>query len=711
MAGPETPTASHRGEDAAAVPGHSGGSGHINENTPSARLVLEVLKRSIPLGLAAVAQMSISVVLVAMVGKMVGDTELGATSLACGLLNATAFSFAAGFSGALETVLSHSYGRDPTSKLYGVYGQRMSLMLLIIAAIVGPILAFSDSVLLAIGQNAQVAHFTGQFCRASLFGVYSVMVLEMMRRYFACQHLNSQLSINLIVGAVSFPFVLWACIKVFGFIGSAVAWVILMNCMPGSLLVYLVATGKYKKTWGGWEPTALTNWGPLLRLAFPSMAMMMSEWMSLEVNLIIAGYAPTDELAAFSIVYQCSGILWSMASGIFIEAAVLVGSALGQGKPRFARRCALLCIGLAMACAVVNLTLVALFQYHIPALFTDNAIVHALFRRMLRYFAVYHFFDCVQSSMMGVLRGCGLQSLGALTIALVYSVVGVPLGAVVFFTTSMGVEALWLGPSIGVSVVGFPLYCYLFLYHIKWDELQPRTDEIPSLNTSMDERSMRAYTTTPPPSVPSSDSELQRMDSEYESHRDGGSARRHRSGTPGIGPRPDQGGRHMSNPASPTSGVHDNASFTSLNTFYIPQRSILSAPPFFASSPNPSEAHPPAILAGSVPEAGASASLPQLKLTPAQHDSAVLSPLQRGPLGSSADAGSGGHSGSAPPPPPPLSDSGVTSPALRNTRPRSASSSSSSTASRTSAPHRGPRTNRPNSSSSSGRSRDGTYRT
>lgn len=295
-------------EVAAGMPAPRSSSHAIDENTPTRTLVLEVLRRSFPLGLAAVAQISIETVLVAMVGKMVGDTELGATTLASGLLNATAFSFSAGFCGALETVLSHSFGRDPNSKLYGIYGQRMALMLLIIAALVGPIMTFSDSLLIAIGQNVDVAHYTGRFCRVALFSVYFVMLLEMMRRYFACQHLNTQLSVNLLAGAASFPFVLWTCIKLFGFAGAAIAWALLMFCMPASLLVYLFVTGKYKRTWGGWEPTALMNWGPLLKLALPSMAMMLSEWMSLEINLIIAGYASTNELAAFSIVYQCSGI-------------------------------------------------------------------------------------------------------------------------------------------------------------------------------------------------------------------------------------------------------------------------------------------------------------------------------------------------------------------------------------------------------------------
>jgi multidrug resistance protein, MATE family len=680
----------------------------FDENTSTVRLTLEVVKRSIPLGLAAVAQSSVNVVLVAMTGKMVSEAALGATSLACGLLNATAFSFAAGFCGALETVLSHSYGRDPNSKLFGVYAQRMSLMLLIIAAIVGPVLAFSDSVLIAIGQNIRVAHHTGQFCRVALFGVYSVMTLEMMRRYFACQHLNQQLSVNLIVGAASFPVVLWVCLKLFGFHGAAIAWVILITCMPASLIIYLYVTGRYRKTWGGWGPAALMNWRPLLRLAFPSMAMMMSEWMSLEINLIIAGFAPTNDLAAFSIVYQCSGIMWSLASGVFIEAAVLVGNALGQGKPQLAKRCAIVCIGSAMGFALVNIAVLLVFQKHIPRLFTDSTEVHTTYRVLLPYFVVYHFFDCVQSCMMGVLRGCGLQALGALAIALVYSIIGVPVGTVVFFCTSVGVRALWAGPAFGVTVVGFPLYICLFKFYIPWDKLEGREDEIPSLNASMDERSMQAHTITPPPSVPPSEDDERTAGSDSSSGSDEGGAglspqlrRRHGSA---LQDTPRDGTRQTPNSTRPTAAAAppcmENASFTSLNNFYLPSRSILSVPPFVASSPTPSEAHPPPpVLANDAAGEGGvglrSTSSPML-LPPADTAATMKTTTTTAQANHAASRSSSSRSPSAPP-----SSTGSNSssaPASPSSR-RSRASSASTSVSR--GPGDGQRTNLPSSSSSS----------
>lgn len=397
-----------------------------------------------------------------------------------------------------------------------------------------------------------------------------------------------------------------------------------------------------------------------------------------------------------------------MASGAFVEAAVLVGNALGQGKLIFARRCALLCLGLAIFYALVNITLLLLLQNWIPTLFTDNVAVHTLFRKMLKFFVVYHFFDCIQSCMMGVLRGCGLQVLGALSIAMVYSVVGVPLGAIVFFKTSMGVQALWMGPCLGVSVVGFPLYCYLFKYYIKWETLEQRQEEVPSLNTSMDERSMRAYTGTPPPSDPGSDREMGTSGSDVDGPV-GRGRRPGRFGTPNLSPT-SEAGHFTPNSIGPSapSAVHDNASFTSINTFYIPQRSILMVPPFFATSPNPSEAQLPPALAGSPVEdsrsgVGASLSSPAPAARPKDSADSSSHAVQQGAV-ARKDSGASSRSHSAPPSSANSSGSAPASPHL-----------ASSVSSQVTRPQEGLRTNLPTSSSSSAtssdRSRDGTYRT
>ncbi|EKG00153.1 hypothetical protein TCSYLVIO_008917 [Trypanosoma cruzi] len=439
----------------------------------------EIFKRiiviTIPLSFAQLAQFSINVSVIAVVGSL-GVNELGGASIAYGLINATAFGFASGFCGALETVLSHTYGRDPMSKLYGIYTQRMFLLLMIVGLLLSPIILFADRVLLLLGQNPDVIVFTGQYCRISVWGIFPTMVLELLRRYFACQHLSTPLSVNLVVGAVLFPFLLIACVHTMGFAGAPTGWCLLMTLMSGSLLLYLVVTRKYKDTWGGWDDAAYRNWGPLLSLAIPSMGMMFSEWVSLEINNIFSGFGTREELAAFGITFQLSGICWASASGTFIAASVLVGNAIGEGKPLLARRMAFCCLCMTVTIAMLSLIVVYLARNLIPRIFTDDKKVISIVHSLLKYFFVYHVFDAFQSGVMGVLRGCGKQKLGAYVILLVYSIVGVPLGIILFLKTGFGIGALWFGPAFGVMVAGFPVYMYIMLYHIKWEELKAHTD-------------------------------------------------------------------------------------------------------------------------------------------------------------------------------------------------------------------------------------------
>ncbi|ORC87739.1 uncharacterized protein TM35_000201480 [Trypanosoma theileri] len=447
----------------------------IHESVSITSIFKRIILISIPLNLAQLAQFSINVSIISVVGKL-GVNQLGGASLGYGLINATAFAFASGFCGALETVLSHTYGRDPKSKMYGIYAQRMTLMLLLVGLFLSPIILFIDRILLWLGQDPDVVQYTGEFCRAAVWGVFPVMALELLRRYFACQHLNNILSINLMVGAVLFPFLLIFLVNIFGFIGAPFGWCILMICMSGGLWLYLVITRKYKDTWGGWDDAAYKHWGPLLALAIPSMGMMLSEWVSLEINNICAGFGTPEELAAFGITFQLSGVCWSNAAGTFIAASVLVGNAIGEGKPKLARTIAYCSLITTISIAIFNLIIVSLVKDIFPYMFTDSEKVVKIVHSLLKYFFVYHTFDAFQSCMMGVLRGCGMQKQGAIVILFVYSIVGVPLGVFLFLKMSFGIEALWLGPAFGVTVIGFPCYVFMLLRVIKWDSLKPHTD-------------------------------------------------------------------------------------------------------------------------------------------------------------------------------------------------------------------------------------------
>ncbi|RNF07932.1 putative membrane transporter protein [Trypanosoma rangeli] len=456
---------------------------HIPEDISTLEIVKKFVVTGVPLTLATLAQFSIITVILAVVGRKLGVNELGGASLALGLINATAFAFAAGSCGALETVLSHTYGLyksrggSGTMHMYGTYVQRMIIILAFISIPIGAILIYIDKFLEYIGQSEQVVYYTGRFCRIAVFGIPSTQIFQVLGRYYACQHETRPLSIVMLVASLFNPIFQILLIHWLGFDGSPVAWLLLFTFVDASLIAHAYWTGLYKKTWGGWDRKAIKNIKALLKLAIPSMAMMMSEWVILEVISVCAGFAEPHELAAFSITMQVFGVCWSIASGVMILVCVLIGNAIGEGKPLLGKRIANVAIVIVAVIAVIDVALCWLLEDRIPFLFTSEEKVVVVYRRLLRYVLPYHLFDTFQSTVMGILRGCGLQKIGAIIIGSALCLVGAPVAFYLFFYLKFGVESLWIGPFFGVVVLGCPSYVYLLYWHIDWSNLKAHEEE------------------------------------------------------------------------------------------------------------------------------------------------------------------------------------------------------------------------------------------
>ncbi|KAK7201242.1 membrane transporter protein [Novymonas esmeraldas] len=478
----------------------------ISEDVSTTDIVKKFFLVGYPLTLATLAQFSLNLVIILVIGRLLDIEAMGGASLALGLVNATGFAFGAGLCGALETVLSHAYGHfqreedkrlerakavaartgtemEPlvphTLHMYGVYAQRMTIILLVAAVPLGFVLCFADAFLTAIGESASVVHYTGQWCRWAVFGVPSAMAFQLIQRYYSCQHLTKPLPVALFAAAIANPILQYVFVKLFGFAGSPIAWLILMTGTVAGLIFYLRFTGQEKLTWGGWDVRCTQNLGSLVNIALPSMGIMLSGWVALEVNALAGGYGTPAELAAYTITLQVFGVMWAMGTGVMILTCVFVGNAVGEGKPLLARRIVFVAIPVVVSIAAVDVVVCMLLGPFIPSLFVRPEEVKAvapIYHELMWVVMPYHFFDMFQSIMMAAFRGCKMQNLGALIIGVALCVVGVPLSFLLFFYFKIGIKALWIGPFVGVAVVGTPLYVYILLRYIKWEDLKPHVD-------------------------------------------------------------------------------------------------------------------------------------------------------------------------------------------------------------------------------------------
>ncbi|KAG8346074.1 putative membrane transporter protein [Trypanosoma vivax] len=443
----------------------------------SLRAVLfhDVVSIALPMSLSQLAQFSFIIVMMVFAGRL-GVQELGAVSVSFSIINATAYAIGCGLSGALEALLSCSYGDDPRNKMYGTYAQRMFFILLIFSVPLTPFFMYLEPLLGFAGQPPHVVTKVGKFGRISVLGVPFLMLLELIRRYYVSQRRSQPVFFALAAAAVFNPILQLFLVNWMGYIGIPIGWVVLMMGLDTALIWYLWWSGLHRRTWGGWSREAFQNWSSILRFAVPSLGIAFSEWTVVEINTLCAGYSSPVGLAAFAVSNQVANLCWSIVSGLFIASTVLVGNCVGARNANLGKKYAVVSSVLVLLVSSCNAVLIYTYREQIPYIFTTDTVVVDEFASMSPYFLSYHVLDSMQTNFLAILRGCGLQSTGVFIVFVTMAIVGTPLGIFLMFWKHYGVVALWIGPLVGRMVFGTPAYLYVLLRRNEWDALRANLD-------------------------------------------------------------------------------------------------------------------------------------------------------------------------------------------------------------------------------------------
>ena len=151
-------------------------------------------------------------------------------------------------------------------------------------------------------------------------------------------------------------------------------------------------------------------------------------------------------------------------------------------------------MALGMAC--FNILVLLLLGDQIAVIFTTDAEVIALVMEMRHWLILFHLLDAFQSTLLGVLRGMGRQTVGVAIIGITYLSVGTPFGVLLFFTTNLGVQCLWIGPVVGLYGFGIPLFAFVW-WRQEWSTLRPHTEV--SAEVIAEEKMAAGDTEVPPP--------------------------------------------------------------------------------------------------------------------------------------------------------------------------------------------------------------------
>ncbi|KAI1817547.1 MATE efflux family protein [Poronia punctata] len=419
-----------------------------------------LMASSVPLILTFMLQNSVNLASIFAVGRM-GKVELGAVSLAITTLHITFIAPIQGLASSLDTSCAQAYG-NRRYHLVGLQCQRVTLLCLCIAIPIAILWIFSEPVLLHVVTNPRSAHLTATYLRAMILSMPGTIIFETGKRLLQAQGLFRATTYVLLFAAPINIFLNWFLIYQcgLGFIGAPLAVTITRTLLPVFLVLY-IAFIKGSQCWGGFSIRALANWGPMMKLALPSMIMVEAEFLAFEAITLMCSTFGTGHLAAWGIIASMNTVSWQVPFAMSIASSSRIANLIGAGSPEAAKTTAKMAFLMTCVVSATTLTIYASARFYIPQLFTSDPSVIAMTAAVLPIAAVMQFFDGISTGAHGLLRGIGRQSVGGIANLVAYYVISLPISVFLGFKLGWKLEGFATGLTVGLITVSAIEYIYL----------------------------------------------------------------------------------------------------------------------------------------------------------------------------------------------------------------------------------------------------------
>ena len=264
--------------------------------------------------------------------------------------------------------------------------------------------------------------------------------------------LNLLLNYLLIYGHYGFPKL--------GTNGAAVATLIARIFMAISIFIFVI---KYARTNIFIKSLQKISYSfqefkRLFRVSIAVGSQLAFETGAFGMAAIMIGWLGASEMAAHHIALNMAAVSYMGATGIGAAATVRVGNELGRkdyAAVRNAGKAAFHLVVLYMSfCALVFI----LFRHDLPSFYINEESICKMAASLLLISAFFQLSDGIQVVYLGALRGLEDVKMPTAIALLAYWVIALPLGYVFAFVLNMGVEGVWYGLLIGLTIAALLLY-------------------------------------------------------------------------------------------------------------------------------------------------------------------------------------------------------------------------------------------------------------
>lgn len=416
-----------------------------------------------PVMLSQLGHMMVNVADSVMVGQL-GVLPLAGVSLANAIFHVV-LTFGIGISYAITPLVAAADGEDNTEKS-AEYLKHAIVINTIAGVIIFAAVLLSSNVLFHLDQPQDVVEAAIPYLNILAFSMIPLMLFQTLRQFMeglsqtkqamviiiGSNIINIGLNYVLIYGKLGFA--------PMGLNGAGWASFIARIALVLAMFAFVYYHKNFRKYRLGFR---LRNFNKsimkkMIGIGLPAGFQFAFEVGAFNVALIMIGWMGKSAIAAHQIAINLASISYMMASGLSAAATIRVGNQLGRKDIPTLRSAVFTIYGMVITFMVFCALIFFFGRFFLPSLYVDDEAVIGMASSLLIIAGFFQVSDGMQVVSLGALRGLEDVKIPTVLTFIAYWVLALPLGYIMAFKMGLGIEGIWYGLLIGLSIVAAVMF-------------------------------------------------------------------------------------------------------------------------------------------------------------------------------------------------------------------------------------------------------------
>jgi len=416
-----------------------------------------------PVVLSQMGHVMVGVVDTAIVGQ-IGTIEQAAVALASSF-HLLVLVFGVGVSFGVTPFVAAADGAKDYSQISSLL--KHSVVVNTATGILLFLLLFCFSPLLGLlNQKDEVIDLAIPFLNVLMLGMIPLCIFSGFKQFaeglsFTRIAMVITIGANLINVALNYALVFgyWGFPKM-GMMGSCWASFISRVIMALAMFAYVYWNKQFKAYWKQFNFKNISKQivKNILSIGVPSGMQWVFEIGAFSFAVIMMGWISPQAQAAHQIAVSMASVTYMMVSGLSAATSVRVGNKFGIKDMQGVRIACFSALFMVLTFMSISAICFILFKDLLPVFFNTDAEVKGLASSLLVIAAFFQLSDGLQAVELGALRGIQDVKVPTFIALAAYWIIGLPMSYVFAFVWNIGIQGIWYGLALGLSVAAILLF-------------------------------------------------------------------------------------------------------------------------------------------------------------------------------------------------------------------------------------------------------------